>query len=482
MATSYDDNQQGGVAAVTNGYGTSISDLAESAGHGNNNSKSNTSDFAALPAISVPPSGGAIRSIDEKFGVDACLGTGSLTLPVQTSPARSGFGPTLQLAYNSGNGNGTFGLGWQSSVSSISRRTSKGLPLYEDADDSDVFVLAGFEDLVPAFRKVSGKRLAKDKWGDFEFDIMVRDGHEVRRYQPRIEGSFTRIERWTRCSDGDVHWRCISQDNATTIYGIDENSRIFDACAVDGSRRRVFSWLICSRYDSRGNAVAYEYKAEDSAGLDLLQANEYNRTIQTRSSNRYLKVIKYGNRTPNRDTEWCATDPRLLPDKTWMFKVVFDYGEHHLEHPDVYGHGVWSAREDPFSSYVATFEVRTYRLCRRILMFHCFPEELGLEACLVSSTNITYKQSPVASFIVNISQSSYVQSEGDGCYLKKSLPPLDLEYSKVPDIRNPVLQSVQQIDSESMENIPVGVDGKNYQWIDLNGEGLPRVFSTKDDC
>jgi hypothetical protein len=61
MAASYDD-QPGGVAAVTSGYETSISGLEESASNGNNDSKSNTTNFAALPAISVPPSGGAIRS------------------------------------------------------------------------------------------------------------------------------------------------------------------------------------------------------------------------------------------------------------------------------------------------------------------------------------------------------------------------------------------------------------------------------------
>jgi hypothetical protein len=82
---------------------------------------------------------------------------------------------------------------------------------------------------------------------------------------------------------------------------------------------------------------------------------------------------------------------------------MFNYSEHYLEHPNIYNYSAWLARENPFSIYVTIFEVRTYRLCRRILMFHYFPEELGLEAYLVSSTNITYKQSPVASFIVKIS-------------------------------------------------------------------------------
>ena len=32
---------------------------------------------------------------------------------------------------------------------SITRKTSKGLPRYDDAADSDVFILSGAEDLVP---------------------------------------------------------------------------------------------------------------------------------------------------------------------------------------------------------------------------------------------------------------------------------------------------------------------------------------------
>jgi len=134
---------------------------------------------------------------------------------------------------DSGNGNGAFGLGWQSSVPRIARRTSKGLPLYEDADDPDVFIISGSEDLVPAFRKVSGNKLVRDRWGDLEYDIVTRDGYDIWRYRPRVDGLFARIECCTRCSD-----------NVTSVYGIDKNSSIFDPCAVNGSRRRVFSWLV----------------------------------------------------------------------------------------------------------------------------------------------------------------------------------------------------------------------------------------------
>ena len=61
----------------------------------------------------------------------------------------SGFGPQLALSYDSGTGNGPFGLGWSLSLPAITRRTDKGLPKYQDGDESDVFILSGAEDLVP---------------------------------------------------------------------------------------------------------------------------------------------------------------------------------------------------------------------------------------------------------------------------------------------------------------------------------------------
>src|SRR5881392_4333487 len=103
----------------------------------------------SAPAISLPKGGGAIRGIGEKFGANPVTGTGSLSVPIATSPGRSGFGPQLSLSYDSGAGNGPFGLGWNLSLPAITRKTDKGLPKYRDAEESDVFVLSGSEDLVP---------------------------------------------------------------------------------------------------------------------------------------------------------------------------------------------------------------------------------------------------------------------------------------------------------------------------------------------
>ncbi len=428
-------------------------------------------DFSP-PSISLPKGGGAIRGIDEKFAANPVTGTGSLTVPIFTSPGRSGFAPQLSLSYDSGAGNGPFGFGWSLSLPSITRKTDKGLPLYRDTADSDVFILSGSEDLVPIFKADQDGKWLFDDQGNHLFDEDPRDGYMVRRFRPRIEGLFARIERWTNQSQSnDVRWRSISRDNVTTWYGKSEESRIYDP----EDKTRIFSWLIRESYDDKGNAIRYEYQNENSDGVNLFLPNERNRS---RNANCYIKSIKYGNKTSR------LVQPGLS-EMEWLFEVVFDYLGHsdetnkeelgqyyHLFSPDKEGQSLveasldspraWGVRQDPFSSYRAAFEVRTYRLCRRVLMFHHFEKELGVKDYLVRSTEFAYSESPIASFITGITQSGYVLRD-DGKYLKKSLPRLEFEYSKAE-----IDGTIREIDPESLENLPSGVNGCRYQ---MGGSG-----------
>jgi hypothetical protein len=237
----------------------------------------------------MPKGGGAIRGIGEKFTANPVTGTGSLSVPIATSPGRAGFGPQLSLSYDSGGGNGPFGLGWMLATPAITRKTDKGLPRYRDAEDSDVFILSGAEDLVPVFRKdTDGSWIAnhggytrdakefwvRDRGGGFVIQEEDIQGYRVRRYRPRVEGLFARIERWSNPNNpADVYWRSISRDNVTTVYGKSPASRIADP--ADASR--IFSWLIAESYDDKGNSIVYDYWEENEQNLDLSQANERNR-------------------------------------------------------------------------------------------------------------------------------------------------------------------------------------------------------------
>ncbi len=160
----------------------------------------------------------------------------------------------------------------------------------------------------------------------------------------------------------------------------------------------------------------------------------------------------------------------------WIRYPVFDYGEHDAGNPKPNDPGKWICRPDPFSSYRAGFEVRSYRLCQRVLMFHHFPDELGTTDCLVRSTDFTYDETPIASFIRKVTQSGYVR-QGEDSWLKKSLPPLEFEYSQVV-----ISGKIEEIDAASLKNLPIGLDGTNYQWVDLDGEGVSGILTEQGDA
>jgi len=426
----------------------------------------------SAPTISLPKGGGAIRGIGEKFGANPVTGTGSLSVPIATSPGRSGFGPQLSLSYDSGAGNGPFGLGWNHSLPSITRKTDKGLPeyhdLYHDAVESDVFILSGTEDLVPVLTQSAG-----GPWVPEVVPPRVVNGatYWIERYRPRIEGLFSRIERWrNQFVPQDTFWRSISKDNITSWYGRTENSRIADPADAT----HIFTWLICESYDDKGNVIAYEYKQENSDNVDLSQVHEQNRTTNTRGANRYLKHIRYGNHTPyfpqlTPTAAWSA----LPAHDQWYFQVVFDYGEHDTAAPTPEGEvEKWARRRDPFSSYRSGFEIRTYRLCQRVLMFHRFPE-LGATPCLVASTDFMHQPTMLASYLTKVIQSGYTRRTA-GTYLRKSIPPVEFTYSEaIVDETT----TVRHLDRDSLINLPQGIDGTRYTLVDLDGEGLSGILT-----
>ncbi|GAA2366310.1 hypothetical protein GCM10010432_23670 [Catellatospora methionotrophica] len=385
-----------------------------------------------LPTINLPQGGGAVRGLGEKFAANPVTGTGSLSVPLHLTKGRAGFGPNLSLSYDSGRGNGPFGFGWGLSLPAVSRRTDKGLPEYTDGD---VFLMTDTEDLVPVPNPVTG----------------YPAGYAVDRFRPRVEGAFNRIERWRR-ADGDVHWRSITRDGVTTVYGADDGSRV----QRDG---RVWSWLISSSYDQHGNAVEYEYLPEDARGVDLTAAHEQHRTAADRSAQRHLKRIRYGNRVSLLASEQA--------DQGWLFEVVFDYGDHDPARPVSTPDRDWTVRPDPFSAYRPGFEVRTYRLCRRVLMLHHFPNEPGVGAdCLVKATEFGYTTDEAAgSFLASVTTRGY-RRDGEG-YVDRAMPPVEFAYRPAT-----LRAEVGEVDADSLRNLPAGLGTTGCRWVDLDGEGL----------
>jgi RHS repeat-associated protein len=447
----------------------------------------------AQSVISLPKGGGALKGIGETFQPNLFSGTGNHSIPLAVSPGRNGFGPTLSLQYSSGNGNGPFGLGWELSIPRITRKTEKGLPQY---NDTDVFVMSGAEDLVPCLKKVVDPTSGQETW--LPEDPANQPLHTVYRYRPRTEGLFARIERWQHNTTNEVHWRAITRDNITSIYGGTSSSRIADP----ENEQRVYEWLLQETFDAIGNHILYEY-ARDNPQLyanedPSLRSNaifEQNRN----ATQLYIRRIYYGNfPDPLLDENGSAVKYPNGTDighqrggRRYAFEVVFDYGDWEIPtktphpgpvpagHQELFGPdpSVSSeanpvpVREDRFSNFRARFEIRTLRRCRRALMFHHFAE-LG-SPTLVRSTDFEYRNDPntLLSFLSAVTVTSY-QKDAAGNYIPANMPPVTFKYSEF----RPHEQRYQLIAAQGNDMPPLALNDPNVALVDLFGDGMPDVL------
>ncbi|KAK3344480.1 hypothetical protein B0T25DRAFT_509804, partial [Lasiosphaeria hispida] len=400
--------------------------------------------------------GASRRSLSGRYNVkvNAQTGGAACTIPIQTTAGRGGFGPSLSLEYGSGaaGANSVFGMGWRlGGVDQVARKTTVAIPKY---DESDTFVHSSLGDLVP-----------------LDQPEKLIDGYQVREYRARVESLPMRVQQWINNDNGEVFWRTMSSANVTTVYGRGDSSQIFHYTRPQA--KSVFSWLASESYDSHGNSIRYSYKTENDSGVDDgHDVFEAHRRDLASYPQRYLKSVLYGNKTPCRNTQdWDV----LVSPTAWMFEVLFDYGEHNKEQPTTKEDQPWELRPDPFSSYNSAFEIRTYRRCRRVLMFHHFPSpaELGRRDCLVASTGFEYQADPRSgvTFIRSCVQKGH-SPKGTDSYWTLSLPPVELTYTTAPPLAD--------LPVEELDLRMTGITTSAAQWVDLDGEGAPGVLTKVD--
>lgn len=430
------------------------------------------SNLISIPSINLPKGGGAISGIEEKFQVNAVTGTSSFSIPIPFSPSRGGFTPGLGLSYNSGSGNSSFGLGWSLAIPSIARKTEKKLPEYKDNEESDTFILGGAEDMIPLLEKQPD-----NSWKKYE-KIVTKNGikYKIKRYRPRIEGSFIRIEKVENIITGETYWQTISTSNTHSYYGLTKESRIYDP----KNENKVFEWFLCRSHDDKGSICIYEYKKEDFSGIikKLSERNKINNCTQI-----YLKRVYYGNKTPYYLGDTIPTE------NDFMFRTIFDYGEHdtavaipkdiHLQKND------WICREDPFSTFRSGFEIRTYRRCHRVLMFHCFDaDDLPHSPYLTKSLEVFYNHDLEFngnntsvngfSFLIKAKQNGHLWDDDNNCYKTKFLPEIEISYQ-----RHEWNAEVKSVSGDNWVHSPSGLADKSYLWIDLYSEGISGILTEK---
>jgi Salmonella virulence plasmid 65kDa B protein len=258
--------------------------------------------------ISLPKGGGALSGIGEKFSPDLFTGTGNFTIPIALPLGRNGFQPQLSLVYSTGNGNGPFGMGWSLSIPGVSRKTSDGVPRYNEAKSKlepgerrDVFLLSGTEDLVPVEGSYPGSV----------------------RYRPRTEGLFATIERHLDAHND--YWVVKSKDGLLNTYGGPQSAAATPTVIGKPDSADIFAWNLTETKDTFGNLIRYDYGRDSGAE----QGHRWNQPLLER-----IRYVDYG-------------DPA---DEKFLVHVEFKYED----------------RADPFSNYRAGFEIRCTKRCQVI--------------------------------------------------------------------------------------------------------------------
>lgn len=176
--------------------------------------------------ISLPKGPGSIEGLGESFQPTLNTGTAKYAIPLNLPPGTAGHAPKMVLSYDGGGANGPVGFGWSLPMSSIQRRSDKGIPLYGDTSilsRSDIFINDMREELVP---------LTNGDW------------------PCKNEGAFIRYRQ-----TGES-WEATSPDGTQMLFGSSPESRLQNAL---GPSPQVFSWLVDRGTDTHGNTITYRY-------------------------------------------------------------------------------------------------------------------------------------------------------------------------------------------------------------------------------
>ena len=376
-----------------------------------------------------------------QVSADRFTAAAQVSVDLDLPAGRNGLQPGLSLIYASSRMQGTFGRGWiLTGLPVVTIDSSDALPRYDQTDGYSAS-LGG--SLVPQ-RDGAGRKLVRSV-----------GGFRVERYLSQANNARIRFERWVETATGQVHWRSRDTTNAVTVYGRDPTG--LGRIADPGDPRRVYQWLPEVTVNARGDAVWYQYQAEDLRGGagDRLA----DRARRGALAQRYLKSVHWVNTDPAQDVD--AFDPAA---SAWGFHLVLDYGDHRDAAPDIAPDRDWPARVDPFSTGQAGFDLRTWRLCRRALLFHQF-DALGPQPVLTREITFAYDERRDGSLLSDITKTGW----RDG--VSRAMPPLRFGYTQ-PSIADTFAAVPEPLQATA----PGGLSTTKTVLTDLYGEGLPGLL------
>lgn len=170
----------------------------------------------------LPQGGGAIGGLGATFTPDLSTGTGSFSIPLDAPNGSNDIGPKLGLRYDTGAGNGPFGVGFSLPLPRIIRDTVHGYPTYAGGD---TLVLEGAGPLV-------------DLGGG--------------AYRPQVDGG-----AWHAEANG-AGFRLIDRQGWFYDCGVTAGGQLADPTDAG----RIFAWHLERISDPLGNSAAFTWQRD----------------------------------------------------------------------------------------------------------------------------------------------------------------------------------------------------------------------------
>ncbi|MDR1345424.1 MAG: hypothetical protein LBK03_01800 [Bacteroidales bacterium] len=178
-------------------------------------------------------------------------GTANLSYPIDIPAGRQGMQPSLAITYSSGGGNGWLGIGWDLSVPAITVETRWGVPRYDAAQESEVYLLDG----QPLATKNSNGEY--DPLG-YRAPWVARISGNV-EYYPYTEGAFKKIIRHGT-SPKSYWWEVRDKNGLIYYYGRTEKGNVDPNATLRDHNENIAKWGLTEIRDLNGNYIRFTHE------------------------------------------------------------------------------------------------------------------------------------------------------------------------------------------------------------------------------